>query len=405
MTIFNYKARDKTGKEILGNIDAPDETIVIRSLRQLDYSIISIEKEPQLKQKTEAFLARIKGVSPSELLFFVRQLATLLKSGVPLTTAVLSIKEQTKNKLMQKTLGQISKNIKEGGSLSDSLADCPKVFSPYFVSMVRVGETGGILENILDRLIQLLTQELEIRSRIKSAMTYPVILVIAAVVIVTFIMARIVPKFIPIFETYEAQLPLPTQILFTLSSVIGKLWYVPLILFVGLCLWFRRYLKSERARYNFNIFLFKIPLFGPLYLKVTIAQFSRTLAALIRSGVPLLDALGVTQKTVSNVPIKNIIQNVSSAISKGESLSEPFKEASIFPTMVIQMISVGEKSGKLDQVLFDVANFYDQEIDYTIRNMTAVLEPALLLIMGSMVAFIALSVLLPIFNLVKVLRH
>jgi len=406
MAIFNYRARDKTGQEILGNIDAPEEAFVIKNLRQSGYFIVSIERESQFRLEMEALLTKITGrIRSQEVLFFVRQLSTLLKSGIPLSSAILSIKEQTKNKTMREILEKISKDIEAGVSLSDSLSKCPQVFSEYFVSMIRVGETGGILESVLDRLTQLLTQELEIRSRIKSAMSYPIVLVIVAVVIVTFILATVIPKFVTIFETYEAKLPLTTTILLAVSWLIRSFWYIPLLSLIVLLVWLKKYLKSEKGRYNFDTFLFKIPLFGQLYLKIIIAQFARTIGSLLKSGVPLLEALRVTEKTVSNMTVRRIIQDISASISKGESLSEPFKRAGLFPVMVIQMVSVGEKTGKLEQMLFDVANFYDQEVDYAIRNTTAVLEPILLLIMGSVVAFIALSVLMPIFNLIKVFRR
>lgn len=405
MSVFNYKARHKNGKLLSGSIDAPDEAVVVKNLRQMGHTIISIERESQFRLKLDQFIQRIKRVNLKDLLFFVRQLSTLLKSGIPLITAINSISEQTKNRTLKITLDKISKDIEAGISLSDSLSKYPQVFSEFFVSMVRVGESAGILDSVLERLTQLLTQEMEIRSRIKSAMTYPVILVLVAVGIITFILAAVIPKFVVIFETYEARLPLSTTILLTASLIVRKGWYFLLVAILAGLFWFKRYLKKEEGKYNFAAFLLKIPMFGQLYLKVIIAQFSRTLGALTKSGVPVLEALRVTEKTVTNLMIRRVIQNVQVAISRGESLSEPFKMSGVFPTMVIQMISVGEKTGKLDQMLFDVANFYDQEIDYAIRNTTAVLEPILLLIMGSGVAFIALSVLMPIFNLVKVFRH
>lgn len=403
MAVFHYKARDRNGKEMLGSMETLEEALVIKNLRQSGYSIISIEKESGFK--LEKFLAKFRKVKPQELLFFVRQLATLLKSGVPLIAAINSIKEQNKNKLMHEILEKVNKDIEAGVSLSDSLARNPEAFSEFFVSMVRVGETGGLLEEVLDRLTQLLTQEMEISSRIKSAMAYPVVLVVVALGIVTFILAAIIPKFVTIFETYEAKLPLATVILLTASLIVKKFWYLPLLTIIASVFSLRRYLRSEKGRHNFDTLLFKIPLFGQLYLKVIIAQFARTLASMIRSGVVLLEALHVTEKTISNITLRRTIQDISSSISKGETLSEPFKRSGIFPVMVIQMVSVGERTGKLEQMLFDIANFYDQEIDYAIRNLSSVLEPILLLVMGSGVAFIALAVLMPIFNLVKVFKR
>ena len=405
MAIFNYKARDKTGKLLSGSIYALDEIVVVKNLRQLGQTIISIEQESQFRLKLDQFVQRIKRVSFKDLLFFVRQLSTLLKSGIPLIAAINSIGEQTKNRTLKITLEKIAEDIEAGISLSDSLSKYPQVFSEFFVSMVKVGESAGILDSVLERLTQLLNQEMEIRSRIKSAMSYPVILVLVAVGIITFILATVIPKFVVIFETYEAKLPLSTTILLTASLIVRKTWYILLIAILAGFFWFKRYLRSEKGKYNFSSFLFRIPLFGQLYLKVIIAQFARTLGTLVKSGVPVLEALKVTEKTITNLMIKQVVQNVRGAISRGKSLSEPFKESGVFPILVIQMISVGEQTGKLDRMLLDVANFYDQEIDYAIRDTAAVLEPILLLIMGSGVAFIALSVLTPIFNLVKVFRH
>jgi type IV pilus assembly protein PilC len=405
MATFSYRARDKRGMLLTGTVEAEDESAVLNNLKQAGNAVVSIEKETQAKMQMEGLLNFIQKVRPQDILLFTRQLATLLKSGISLTTAVMSIREQTKNKIMQDVLEQINKDIQGGVSLSDSLAKHPGVFSEFFVSMIRVGETGGILEEVLDRLVQLGTQDLEISSRIKSAMSYPIILVVVAIAVVSFILISIIPKFVTIFDTYEARLPLTTRILLAVSLIFRKTWYLFLAGIAGFIFWLRNFMRKPEGKYKIDSMVMKLPLFGQLYLKVVIAQFARTLGGLVRSGVAMVEALNVTEKTVANLVVKNVIRNVRDSIVKGESLSGPFKASGIFPVMVIQMISIGEKTGKLEQMLFDVAEFYDREIEYAIRNMTAVLEPVLLLIMGSMVAFIALSVLLPIFNLIKVFRH
>ena len=405
MATFLYRARDKRGALVTGTIEAPDEGAVVSGVRQAGNTVVSIEKQTQAKVQVEGLLSFIQKVRPQDILLFTRQLATMLKSGISLTSAVMSIREQTKNTIMRDVLEQINKDIQGGVSLSDSLAKHPDIFSEFFVSMISVGETGGILEEVLDRLVQLGTQDLEISSRIKSAVSYPIILVVVAVIVVSFILISIIPKFVVIFETYEAKLPLTTSILLGVSSVFRKTWYLLLGGLVGFVLWLRNFMRKDEGKYKIDSMVVRLPLFGQLYLKVVIAQFARTLGGLVRSGVAMVEALTVTEKTISNLVVRKVIRNVRDSIVKGETLSEPFKASGIFPVMVIQMISIGEKTGKLEQMLFDVAEFYDREIEYAIRNMTAVLEPLLLLIMGSMVAFIALSVLLPIFNLIKVFRH
>jgi len=405
MPTYAYKARDRQGELLTATREAEDELSLASSLRSLGYSVISIQKETQLETNLTDFWQKLRKTHQYELIFFSRQLSSLLKSGIPIIVALSSIAEQTKNKLLKITINAVLKDIQAGVSFSEALAKHPDIFSDLFVSMIKVGETTGILDEVLERLTQLNMQELEVKTRIKSAMTYPLILVTVAIIIVSFLLINIIPKFVVVFETYEAKLPLATQILLGISFLLRRLWLL-VIAAVGIFIfWFRRYIKTEKGRYKFDFYLLRLPLFGQLYLKLIVARFSRTLGALVKSGVSILEALSVTEKTVGNSVISRVIDNIRSAITEGQSLTEPFKASGVFPATVIQMVSLGEKSGKLDQMLTEVANFYDREVDYTVRNITTALEPLLLLAMGAMVAFIALSVLLPIFNLIKVFRR
>ena len=405
MPTYTYKARDRQGKLLTATIETENELSAAISLRSLGYSVISIEKEAQLKTNLTDFWQKLRKTHQYELIFFSRQLSSLLKSGIAITVALSSIAEQTKNKLLKETINAVLKDIQTGVSFSEALAKHPDIFSDLFVSMIKVGETTGILDEVLERLTQLNMQELEVKARIKSAMTYPLILVTVAIIIVSFLLINIIPKFVVVFETYEAKLPLATQILLGISFLLRRLWLLVIAAVAIFIFWFRRYIKTEKGRYKFDFYLLRLPLFGQLYLKLIVARFSRTLGALVKSGVSILEALSVTEKTVGNSVISRVIDNIRSAITEGQSLTEPFKASGVFPPAVIQMVSLGEKSGKLDQMLIEVADFYDREVDYTIRNITTALEPLLLLAMGGMVAFIALSVLLPIFNLIKVFRR
>jgi len=405
MPTYTYKARDRQGELLTATTEAEDELSAAMSLRSLGYSVISIQKETQLETNLTDFWQKLRKTHQYELIFFSRQLSSLLKSGIAITVALSSIAEQTKNKLLKETINAVLKDIQAGISFSEALAKHPDIFSDLFVSMIKVGETTGILEEVLERLTQLNMQELEVKARIKSAMTYPLILVTVAIIIVSFLLINIIPKFVVVFETYEAKLPLATQILLGISFLLRRLWLLVIAAVAIFIFWFRRYIKTEKGRYKFDFYLLRLPFFGQLYLKLIVARFSRTLGALVKSGVSILEALSVTEKTVGNSVISRVIDNIRSAITEGQSLTEPFKASGVFPATVIQMVSLGEKSGKLDQMLIEVANFYDREVDYTVRNITTALEPLLLLAMGAMVAFIALSVLLPIFNLVKVFRR
>jgi len=405
MPAYTYRARDRQGELLSATIEAENELSAAISLRALGYSVIAIEKEAQIKARFSDFWQRIRKTHHYELIFFSRQLASLLKSGIAITVALSSIAEQTKNKLLKETLSAVLKDIQAGTSFSEALAKHPDIFSDLFVSMVKVGETAGMLDEVLDRVAQLSMQEMEVKTRIKSAMTYPIILVTVAIIIVSFLLINIIPKFVVVFETYEAKLPLATQILLGVSFLLRRLYFL-FIAAVGIFIfWFRKYIRTEKGRYKVDFYLLRLPFFGQLYLKLIVARFSRTLGALVKSGVPILEALHVTEKTVRNSVISRVIDNIHSAISEGQPLAEPFKASGVFPATVIQMVSLGEKSGKLNQMLIEVAQFYDREVDYTIKNITTALEPLLLLGMGLMVAFIALSVLLPIFNLIKVFRR
>lgn len=405
MATFIYRARDKSGELLTASIEVDNEMQAASSLHAIGYSVISIEKKRQLVPQFWELWQKIRRSHQHELIFFSRQLSILLKSGITITGAISSINEQVKSKVLKQALSVVLKDIEAGLAFSSSLAKHPDIFSEVFVSMIKAGEAGGNISDVLDRLAKLNSREFEIKLRIKSAMAYPIILVIVALIIVNYLLVNIVPKFITIFNSYEIRLPLPTQVLLGVSFVASKLWFLVLILLIGGVLAFRAYLKTEKGKYRVDNFLLHMPLFGPLYLNVVVSRMCRTLGEMVKTGVPILEVLYVTSKTIDNLVIRRVLENVRLAISEGQPLGGAFKASGVFPSTVIQMISLGEKSGQLDQMLTEVASFYDEEVDYKIKNLTTALEPLLLLVMGSMVGFIALSILLPIFNLVKVFKH
>ncbi|MBU4343565.1 MAG: type II secretion system F family protein [Candidatus Omnitrophica bacterium] len=405
MTIYTYKARNRQGELINGSFEAEDERSVAANLDRLGYSVIEvIPKGGGLSFSLAGVFGRFQCIHKQEVIVFTRQLATLIHSGMALSHGLATICEQTTNKKFKLILENVCQSVQQGTSFSETLSRYPAVFPELFVSMIEVGEAGGMLDKVLDRLAALGIQELDISSRIKSALMYPIVLVVVAFLIVNFLMVGVLPKFVMVFRASQASLPLPTQIVLGLSWILRKLWF-PILVCLGLAgLWFRSYLRRPEGKFKFHNWMLGLPIFGKLYNKVQISRFARTLSALTSSGITLLHGLMVVEKTITNVVIRKEIQNIRIAISEGRPLVEPFKASSVFSPMVVQMISTGEKSGKLDQVLEEIAGFYDPEIEYTIKNLTALLEPFMLLAMGIMVAFIALSVLLPIFNLIKVFR-
>jgi type IV pilus assembly protein PilC len=404
MPTYTYKARTQSGHLVKDKIEAIDELNAASRVGALGHSIISIEEEFHGYEKISDFIQKIKKTHKKEFIFFSRQLAALLKSGISIVVAIEAISGQTKSKIFKEVLEGVVEDIKSGIPFSEALLKHPIVFSELFVSMVKVGETGGILDEVLERFSTLSRQEMEIKSKVKSAMAYPIILVFVAVTVVGFLMVNIIPKFAGIFETFDAKLPLPTQFLLGVSLFLKKFWWIAIGAVGGILFLLKDWLSSDTKRYRLHSFILKVPIIGDLWLKIVVARFARTLGILLKSGVPILEALTVTEKVVGNLPMVRVIENIRASVIKGESLTAPIEGTSFFPSTVTQMVSLGEKSGNLDGMLIDVAGFYDQEVEYVIKNLTTMLEPLLLLAMGGMVAFIALSVLLPIFNLVKVFK-
>ncbi|MBL7072083.1 MAG: type II secretion system F family protein [Candidatus Omnitrophica bacterium] len=404
MPLYTYKVRDRQGDLVSGSLEAADEKDLISKLDRLGYSIIEVTPEKTADTEKANILDRFERLEKREVILFTRQLATLLRTGTSISTSLTTICTQTQNKKFRTILEDVTGSVHSGTSFSESLSKHPKVFSELFVSMVKVGEAGGMLDNVLERLATLGLQELEMSSRIKSALVYPIVLVVVAFVVVNFLIVGVLPKFVDIFRATGAELPMVTQVVLTVSHIMRKYWLLFMIMLGAGIAWFRAYISKEEGMFKFHLFVLKVPIFGDLFSKIQVSRFCRILSTLISSGIPLLQALGVVEKTVGSVVIRRAIQKIREAISQGNPIVNQFKESGMFSPMVIQMIATGERSGKLDQMLEDVASFYDPEIEYTIKNLTSLLEPFMLLTMGIMVAFIALSVLLPIFNLIKVFR-
>lgn len=412
MITFSYKARDAQGKMAQGVIDAENETKAALSIEKLGLSPVDIRVTSNARLPAgEAgsmggglMRFRMKKISHQELLIFTRQLSTLISTGAPLITSLENVSGQTQNLKFKQVIKDIISSLEGGLSFSESLARYPDIFGNLYVSLIKVGEAGGLLDKVLSRLAELSTQEIDMRSRIRSALVYPVVLALVAFIIVNFVLIAVLPKFVTIFEASSAKLPLPTTILLSLSYIVRHFWWV-----IGLGVIFglnglRNYYRTSAGHYHIDYLLLRLPLFGPLNLKVMISRMSRSIAALTKSGVTVLEALTVVENTLSNVVLQKMIKDTRVAISQGQSLTEPFQASGLFPPMVIQLINTGERTGRLDQMFDQIASFYEPEIEFTVRNLTSLLEPIMLLGMGLIVAFIALSVLLPIFNLISVIR-
>jgi type IV pilus assembly protein PilC len=404
MTTYIYKARNANGRLIKGMIEAENEIGAAQAIERLGFSPISVHSQANVSLE-QIFGKGFRRITHQEILVFTRQLSTLIATGVPLIQALENVNDQTQNIRFKQVIGGTIDSLKNGLTFSESLSPYPQIFSPLYVSLVKVGEAGGILDKVLIRLAELSTQEIELRSRLTSALVYPAVLAVVAFLIVNFVLVGVLPKFVAIFEASSSNLPLPTKILLSTSNLLRNYWWLLVLIVVFILGWFRRYYHSSSGRFQVDSLIVRLPMFGPFILKVMVSRLARSIAALTKSGIPILEALSVVEPTISNVLLRGVIQNIRTAISQGQSLTEPFKASGLFPPMVIQLINTGEHSGKLDEMFDKIADFYEPEIESTVRNMTSLLEPVMLLVMGGVVAFIALSVLLPIFNLINIIKR
>ncbi len=388
-----------------GVVEAENQKAVSMSLRELGYQIVFVEEFGGLAYALQKWKQRIQRFRPQEAVFFTRQLAMMVRAGLPLVEAIHGVAYQISSVSFRKTLILVVEDLKGGLSFSEALARHPKYFSDFFVSMVRAGEAAGILDQVLERLASVGEEELELRGRIQSALAYPVLLVLMSLSIVTFLLVAILPKFVGIFEEAGATLPLPTMVLLTASRVLQQFWFlVPLGIFTAV-LFIRNYLKTPRGKYRFHGWVLNLPVIGPLTRKTILARFSRIMGSLLKSGIQAVAALSITQEVVGNQVVRQAILHIREAVVGGSNLADPFRMSQVFPPTLVQMVAVGERTGTLDELLLHLAEFYDSEADRDLRTLTSTLEPVLLLVMGLIVGFIALSVLLPIFQLVRVFRR
>lgn len=389
---FTYKAKDSKGKVVEGDIEASSQFDAISKLKSQKLSVINIS---QTKKK------KLKGgkVSSKDIVIFSRQLSTLVSSGVPIIQSLSILESQAENKNFAQVIATIKKDIEGGLSISDAMAKHPKVFSELYVSMIRAGELGGILDTILDRLSSYLESAAALRDKVKSALMYPMIVGGIAVVITVFLIIFVIPIFKNIFQGFGAELPLITRIVIGVSDFMKyNIIYILLVMgggFYGV----KRYIKTEKGRMKFDSIILKLPVFGIILKKVAIAKFSRTLGTLIKSGVPILQGLETVAKTSGNKVIEEIILGSMKSIREGGKISEPLKKNDVFPSMVVQMIAVGEETGSLDNMLFKIADFYDQEVDSAVKGLTSMIEPLVMVFMGTVIGFIVIAMFIPMFQM------
>ena len=408
MPSFKYRARDPEGKAITGLLEGEDKAAVAEQIQRLGYIPVGIEleqKEVKAKKGMGANWADrfMRRVSANEIIYFNRQLALVLGAGVPLLSCLRLMAKQATNDRLRDILIGVSDDIEGGSDLSEALFHYPNVFSTLYVNMIRAGEASGQLESTLNRIAELQEYEFETRERMKAASRYPKLvigtLIAAFFVVVTFV----IPTFAKVFKEFGGELPLPTRIMIALDVFIKHYWAVSLLGIIGLVVAIVWWIRTKPGRYWFDRLKVRVPVFGSLISKFVLSRFSRIFATLNASGLPIMNTLEISTETVGNDYYARSLRRVSEEVKRGENLSDALARAEIFPPLLHQMVTVGENTGKLDEVLGKVSDYYNQEVDYAIKRFSTLIEPMLLMVLAAFVLFFALSVFLPLFNLAGVI--
>jgi len=408
MPVFEYTALDSRGKTTSGIIDAEGAQVARQKLRTSGIFPISIketlEAAPKKAPKIFALTRRLGRVKPVEVSMMTRQLATLIGAGFPLVSALDALVPQTKSHGFKKILAQIKNLIVEGNSFAQALSKYPGAFSPLYVNMVRAGETSGTLEIVLERLADITEKQQALMNRIQTALAYPIFMMVIGTVVLLVLMIYIVPSITSIFTDMDQVLPTPTRILIFLSEFFKSYWWSILIVLVAIGVFFNRAKKTAKGRYWIDKTTLLLPGMGILAKKLAVARFARTLGSLLENGVSMLIAMDIVKNIAGNILIADSVETAAIEVGKGQGLGTALSGSGIFPQLCIQMIQVGEQSGQLENMLTKIADIYENEVENTILRLTSYLEPVMILVMGSIVGFIVLSICLPIFEMNQLIR-
>jgi len=396
---YQYTVRDATGAVRTGTSEAENQDVLKRRLQEQGFSVNEVKQIAVGKKKQGGGFGRVK---LKDLSIFCRQFSTMVDAGVSLVRALDVLGEQTQSPKLKRIIREIQVEVEGSQTLSKSMAKYPKVFSNLFVGLVRAGEVGGVLEEALQRLSHFLEKDMELRRKVKAAMTYPVIVLVVAILIVLGLCTFIVPKFIDLFkELGVKELPWMTQVLVDFSNFLKDKWWIALIIVLATFMSIKYAGTTKLGRRVIDRLKLKVPVFGPLGHKICLARFSRTLSTLLVSGVPILQAMETVAGTVGNEIISEAIMNARARIREGERINEPLEKSKMFPPMVVHMISIGEESGALDQMLSKVAEFYEGEVDATLASLAAAIEPVMIVLLGFCVGFIVIAMFMPLLSVIS----
>jgi len=403
MATFAYKVRDRSGKIFTGNMEGENRISVVSRLREMDYFITSIGE----KKKNILFSKQLnlfQSIKLRDLTIFYRQFATMVNAGLTLVNSLDILTEQVENKALANNIKAVKSDVEAGSTLADAMAKFPQVFSELYLSMVRAGEVGGVLDEILNKIADLMEKEFALRQKVKSAMAYPSFVAGAAVIMSIFMLAFILPQFVGVFQQFGGELPALTQFFVTLTILFNRYWYLFFMVFAGLVAAFLAYERTSSGKLNLDKFKLRAPIIGEINRKSAVSRFTRILGTLIKSGVPILEALQVSSNAIGNLVISSAVLGARTKIKEGQSISGPLAASGVFPPMVTQMIMVGEESGELEEMLMNVAKFYDEEVDRAVEKLTAIIEPLMMAFIALTVGVMIIAMYLPIFNMVNLIQ-
>ena len=397
MPVFQWEGKNRSNQIQKGELEAQSEEVVRANLARIKITPTKIKKKPKDLFENVAFLQ--PPVKEKDIILFCRQFSTMIDAGLPIIQCLDILHTQQENKTFKGMLKEIKESVESGATLADSLKRYPKHFDDLFVNMVAAGEAGGILDTILRRLSGYMEKAAKLKSQVKGAMTYPVVTMIIAVLVVAVILVFVIPVFQQMFEDFGGALPGPTQVVINMSEFAkSKILYIIIgtVLFV---IAYKKYYKTQKGRVTIDGLMLKLPVFGILLRKVAVSKFTRTMGTMLSSGVAILEALDIVAKTAGNTIIERAIYNVRSGISEGRTMADPLLESQVFPSMVCQMISVGESTGALDAMLGKIADFYDEEVDQAVENLTSLIEPFMLVFLGTVIGGLVIAMYLPVFKM------
>ncbi len=399
MPIFEYEAIDKSGKKSRNKKEAINKESLIADLKKEGLYLLNIKEQKKTWWQRELSVGT--GIDYQEIVIFSRQLATLIRAGVPIIQAIQILSEQTTNKRFRQILISVGESVNKGDLLSEALKQHRKVFQPIFIHMIRAGEESGTLDIVLERLAVFMEKDHNSKEKVKSALTYPITVSIIAVLVTIFLLVKVVPVFVQMFADFGATLPLPTRIILAISNFLVVRWYIMLLALIFTFILFSFLKQQGKGRYYLDYFKLKLPVFGKLFQKEAMARFTRTFSTLVRSAVPILNSINMVSDIVGNEVVKERLLAASNSLRQGESLAEPLKKSWVFPPLVVHMIKVGEETGALDEMLDKIADFYETDVANMVDRLKALIEPLMIVFLAVIVGTIILAVIMPMFTILN----